>query len=53
MLKLAIGNVGNRTKIESSGQQTDFENCEQATAKNAFGDGKCTLTGDSFKRMNA
>ena len=55
MLKLAIGNVGNRTKVkvESSRQQTDFENCEQATAQNALGDGECTLTGDSFKPMNA
>ena len=53
MLKLAIGNVGNRTKVESSGQQTDFENFEQATAQNALGDGECTLTGDSFKPMNA
>ena len=53
MLKLAIGNVGNRTKVESSGQQTYFENCEQATDQNAFGDGECTLTGVSFKPMNA
>ena len=52
MLKLAIGNVGNRTKVESSGQQTNFEDREQATAQNALGDGECTLTGDSFKPMN-
>ena len=53
MLKLAIGNIGNRTKVESSGQQTDFENCDPATAQNALGDGECTLTGDSFMPMNA
>ena len=53
MLKLAIENVGNRTKVGSSGRQTDFEAREQATAQNALGDCECTLTGDSFKPMNA
>ena len=53
MLKLAIGNVGKRTKVGSSGKQTNFEDREQASAQNALGDGECTLTGDSFKPMNA
>ena len=53
MRKLAIGNVGNRKKAESSGKQTDFEDREQATAQKVLGDGECTLTADSFKPMNA
>ena len=40
-------------KVESSRQQTEFEDREQATDQNALGGGECTLTGDSFKPMNA
>ena len=32
MLKLAVGNVGNGKEVGSSGQQTDFESHENATA---------------------
>ena len=55
MLKLAVGNVGNGKKawVGSSGQHTDFESHVNATTQNALGDGECTLTGDSFKPMNA
>ena len=52
MVKLAVGN-GTKAWVESSGQQTDFERCENATGRNAPGDGECTLTRDSFKPMHA
>ena len=53
MTKLAIGNVGKCKVAGSSGQHTDIESLENATARNALGDGECTLTGDSFKPMHA
>ena len=55
MTKFDIGYVWNfkEARVGSGGRKTDFESSENAHARNALGDGECTLTRGSFKPMNA
>ena len=55
MTKFDIGYVWNYkvARVGSGGRESDFESSEISPARNALGDGECTLTGDSLMSMHA